>query len=221
VPHHHEFQEVKRDFERVHFEHPIPAQLSGQPVAVIDLAIGGARLLGTSRVTPASNHDLRIEWEGESIILKCAVTRCVIQKFATKPDDASTYEIGVRILETAGDSDRKVHHLIATFVLRAIDEQRANWSGVPPIGPYVHIEGKSGRYRRCQYFNGDWNIAETTKPEQPANGFTVSAEVSPKYLHMLCETWVKTDDEGKRLTRILAELSINKAEGVPTRRYIP
>jgi hypothetical protein len=221
VPHHHEFHEVKREFERVHFEHPIPAQLSGQPVAIIDLAIGGARLLGTSRVVPASNHELRISWEGESIVLKCTITRCVIQTFARKPDDASTYEIGVRILETAGDSDRKLHHLIATFVLRAIDEQRANWSGVPPIGPYVHIEGKSGRYRRCQYFNGDWNIAETTKPEQPANGFTVSAEVSPKYLNMLCETWLKTDDEGKRLTRILAELSINKAEGVPTRRYIP
>ena len=212
---------MKREFERVHFEHPIPAQLSGQPVAVVDLAIGGARLLGTARVTPSSNHELRIDWEGETIILKCTVTRCVIQTFATKPDQSSTYEIGVRIVETIGESDRKLHHLIATFVLRAIDEQRANWSGVPPIGPYVHIEGKSGRYRRCQFFNDDWSIAETTKPDQPANGFTVSAEVSPRYIRMLCETWEKADDEGRRLTRILAELSINKAEGVPTRRYIP
>ena len=212
---------MKREFERVHFEHPIPAQLSGQAVAVIDLAIGGARLLGTSRVKPTSAHELRIDWSGESIILKCSVTRCVIQTFATKPDAKSTYEIGVRILDTVGDSDRKLHHLIGEFVLRAIDEQRANWNGVPPIGPYVHIEGKSGRYRRCQYFNNDWNVTETTQPEQPINGFTVSAEVSPRYIQMLCQTWEKTDDEGRRLTRILAELSINKAEGVPTRRYIP
>ena len=218
---HHEFHEVKREFERVHFEHPIPGRLGDQPVALIDLAIGGARLLGTSRVKPTSNHDLRIEWEGNVIELKCTVTRCVIQTFATKADDKSTYDIGVRILETAGDADRQMHHLIGTFVMKAIDEQRANWNGVPPIGPYVHIEGKTGRYRRCQFFNNDWNISETTKPEQPLNGFTVSAEVSPRYLRMLCQTWEKTDDEGKRLTRILAELSINKAEGVPTRRYIP
>jgi len=217
----HEFNEVKREFERVHFEHPIPARLSGQPVAVLDLAIGGARLLGTTRVPPASGHDLDIEWDGETIRLKCSVTRCVIQAFAAKKDEKSTYEIGVRIVETVGDADKKLHHLIADFVLKAIEEQRANWNGVPPVGPYVHIEGKGGRYRRCQFFNGDWQIAETTQPAQPLNGFTVSAEVSPRYLTMLCQTWEKTDDEGKRLTRILAELSINKAEGVPTRRYVP
>ena len=217
----HEFNEVKREFERVHFEHPIPARLSGQPVAVLDLAIGGARLLGTTRVPPASGHDLDIEWDGETIRLKCSVTRCVIQAFAAKKDEKSTYEIGVRIVETVGDADRKLHHLIADFVLKAIEEQRANWNGVPPAGPYVHIEGKGGRYRRCQFFNGGWQIAETTQPAQPLNGFTVSTEVSPKYLKMLCQTWEQTDNEGKRLTRILAELSINKAEGVPTRRYMP
>ena len=217
----HEFHEVKREFERVHFEHPIPARLSGQPVAVIDLAIGGARLLGTTRVPPSSNHDLDIEWDGQTIRLKCSVTRCVIQAFAAKKDDKSTYEIGVRIVETIGDADKKLHHMIAEFVLKAIEEQRANWNGVAPVGPYVHLEGKGGRYRRCQFFNGAWQIAETTQPEQPLNGFTVSAEVSPKYLKMLCQTWEQTDNEGKRLTRILAELSINKAEGIPTRRYIP
>ena len=217
----HEFNEVKREFERVHFEHPIPARLGGQPVAVIDLAIGGARLLGTTRVPPASTHDLDIDHDGETIRLKCSVTRCVIQAFASRKDEKSTYEIGVRIVETVGDADKKLHHLIAEFVLKAIEEQRANWNGVPPVGPYVHIEGKGGRYRRCQFFNGAWQIAETTQPDQPLNGFTVSAEVSPRYLKLLCQTWEKTDNEGKRLTRILAELSINKAEGVPTRRYIP
>ena len=30
-----------------------------------------------------------------------------------------------------------------------------------------------------------------------------------------------TDDAGRSLTRLLAELSVNKAEGVPTRRYVP
>ncbi|HUJ14309.1 MAG TPA: hypothetical protein VLV86_24120 [Vicinamibacterales bacterium] len=219
--HRHEFHEVKREFERVHFEHPIPGRLSGQPVALLDLAIGGARLLGTTRVQPASTHELRIEWEGETIQLRCVITRCVIQVFGAKQGAKSTYEIGARITESVGDSDRVMHHLIATFVLKAIEEQRANWNGLPPVGPYVHIEGKTGRYRRCQMLNGDWQISETTRPEQPINGFTVSAEVPPRYLQMLCQTYEKTDDEGRRLTRILAELSINKSEGVPTRRYIP
>ena len=74
----------------------------------------------------------------------------------------------------------------------------------------------------CQVTHRDRaKVSATTRPEQPINGFTISAEVSPKYLEMLCKTYEKMDDEGRRLTRILAELSINKAEGVPTRRYIP
>jgi hypothetical protein len=216
-----EFSEVKRQFERIHFEHPIPARLGDQPVRVLDLAIGGARVLGSTKVTPGTARELRIDWEGKTIQLKCNVTRCILLTFATGTEKVSTYDIGLRIVESIGESDQVMRELIATFVMKALDEQRANWEGIPPVGPYVHLEGKANRYRRCEHVSGDWKISATTRPEQPLNGFTVSAEVAPHYIDMLCKTYETTDDEGRRLTRILAELSINRAEGVPTRRYIP
>lgn len=216
-PFHHE---VERQFERIHFEHPIEGRLGGQKVVLLDLAIGGARVLGTVKLKPGATPELYIEWEGHPIRLKCTVTRCTIQTFVSGTSDKSTYEIGVQIME-ALEGDRVIRELIAYYVIRALEEQQANWNGVPPIGPYVHVEGKSGRYRRCELFEGNWKVTPTTRPEQPINGFTVSAETPPRYLDMLCETYEKTDDEGRRLTRILAELSINKAEGVPTRRYVP
>jgi hypothetical protein len=190
-------------------------------VRVLDLAIGGARLLGGTKVTPGAPRELLIEWDGKTIHLKCLVTRCVLLTFATGQDQVSTYDIGLRIVESIGDSDHIMRQLIATFVMKALDEQRANWEGIPPVGPYVHIEGKTNRYRKCELLNGEWKVTPTTRPEQPITGFTVSAEVAPHYIDMLCKTYEATDDEGRRLTRILAELSINKAEGVPTRRYIP
>ena len=208
------FFEVKRQFERIHFEDPIAGFLDDQPVRVLDLAVGGARVLGSVKVTPGSAHDLRIDWEKKSIRMKCEVKRCIMLS-------PSQYEVGLRIVESLGDSDRVMRSLVASYVMRALEEQKANWEGIPPIGPYIHLEGKSGRYRRCEFLDGDWKVSATTRPEQPINGFTISAEVSPRYLEMLCKTYEKMDDEGRRLTRILAELSINKAEGVPTRRYIP
>jgi hypothetical protein len=216
-----EFSEVQRQFERIHFEHPIPARLGDAQVRVLDLAIGGGRLLGSTKVIPGAPRELRIDWQGKTIHLKCLVTRCILLTFATGQDQVSTYDIGLRIVESIGDSDKVMRELIAAFVMKALDEQRANWEGIPPVGPYVHIEGKTTRYRRCELLNGDWKISATTRPEQPLTGFTVSAEVAPHYIDMLCKTYLATDDEGRRLTRILAELSINKAEGVPTRRYIP
>ncbi len=216
-----QFTEVQRQFERIHFEHPIPARLSDLPVRVLDLAIGGVRLLGSTKVTPGAPSELRIDWQGKTIQLKCLVTRCILQTFAAGKDQVSTYDIGLRIVESVGDSDKIMRELVAAFVMKALDEQRANWEGMPPVGPYVHIEGKTNRYRRCELLNSDWKITSTTRPEQPLTGFTVSAEVGPHYIDMLCKTYEATDDEGRRLTRILAELSINKAEGVPTRRYVP
>ncbi len=212
-----EFIEVRRQFERIHFDQPLPGKLSGQPVQILDLAIGGVRLLAPFRVTPASAHSLDLEWGGKKIQLQCLVTRCTLQTLGT----AGTYEIGLRISQAMPDSDRIMHEMIGHFVMRALAEQAANWNGIPPAGPYVYVEGKGRHYRRCELVEGNWRVTTTTRPEQPLRGFTVSAEVSPRYLGMLCDTYENGDDEGRRLTRILAELSINKAEGVPTRRYQP
>lgn len=214
------YVEVKRRFERIHFEHSLTGRLSDQPIRVLDLAIAGARVLSQTRFTPGSSQQMRIDWDGNVLRMNCTVTRCKLEAFA-KGNEKSTYEIGVRIVEMLDDADQKVRELIHTYVMKALDEQRANWEGIPPIGPYVHLEGKSDHYRRCEFFNGGWNVSPTTRPDQPVNGFTVSAEVPPHYIDLLCDTYERADIEGRRLTRLLAELSISKAEGVPTRRYIP
>ncbi len=211
--------EVKRLFERIHFEQPIPARLGDLAVHLLDLAIAGARVTSESRFTPGSARELRVEWEGRPIRLNCTVTRCKLHTFAS--GEKSVWESGLRIVETLGDSHLVMRELIATHVMRALQEQKANWDGLLPIGPYVYLEGKSDRYRRCELMDGQWRQSATKRPEQPLNGFTISAEVPPHYVDLLCETYEMTDDEGRRLTRILAELSISKAEGVPTRRYLP
>jgi hypothetical protein len=53
------------------------------------------------------------------------------------------------------------------------------------------------------------------------NGFTISAEEDPEHIAILCETYLSTDAEGRKLIKIMSELSISKAEGIPTRRYSP
>ncbi len=221
MAHKHAFFEVKRRFERIHFENPIAGHLNESPVRVLDLALGGARVLAHSRFTPGAAQQLRIEWDKRQILLNCTITRCVLQTLAQSANEKSVYDVGLRITETIGDAHIVMREMIAHFVLKALEEQKANWDGIPPVGPYVHLEGKSDNYKRCEFINGEWKISPTRRPEQPLTGFTISAEVAPHYVDMLCKTYQMTDDEGRRLTRILAELSISKAEGVPTRRYVP
>lgn len=191
------------------------------PVRVADLSLNGARIVGEARFAPNSEHELRFSWNNMTARMMVTVIRCTLYSFAKAPGEKSIYQSGLRINETIGESDHVLRELIASYVIRALEEQKANARGIPPSETYAYIEGKGDRYRRCELVDGKWRRSETTRPEQPPNGFTISADIRPYYVDLLCETFQATDEEGKRLTQTLAQLSINKAEGIPTRRYIP
>ena len=38
---------------------------------------------------------------------------------------------------------------------------------------------------------------------------------------MLCHTFKNADEPGRKLIKMMAELSISQSEGIPTRRYTP
>jgi len=213
--------EKRRQFHRIHLDVPIAARMHDVPVRLIDVSLNGARVVGEARFGPGSSEELRFEWNDMDIRVGCRVIRCSLYEFARAPGDRSLYQSGLKIVETFGNSDRSLRELIASYVIRALEEQKSNARGLPPIGPYFYIEGKGERYRRCELIDGKWRRTETARPEQPVVGFTVSADVRQHYIDLLCETYQNSDEHGRRLTQTLAQLSISKAEGVPTRRYLP
>jgi hypothetical protein len=190
-------------------------------VQLVDLSLNGARVIGEARFSPGSEHELQFQWNDQEVRLNCTVVRCTLFSFAKSPGEKSTYQSGLRVRETIGDSDRIVRELIADYVIRALEEQKANARGIPPLGQYAYVEGKGDRFRRCELIEGKWRRSETTRPDQPQSGFTISADIRPYYVDLLCETYQMLNEEGRRLTQTLAQLSISKAEGIPTRRYLP
>jgi len=213
--------EERRQFHRIHLDRPIPAKMNDVAVDVVDLSLNGARVIGEARFAPGSEHELEFQWNDMAVTLAVSVVRCTLFSFAKAPGEKSLYQTGLRIRETIGKSDRALRELIASYVIRALEEQKANARGLPPLGPYAYVEGKGDRFRRCELVDGKWRRSETTRPDQPENGFTVSADIRPYYVDLLCETYQMADETGRRLTQTLAQLSISKAEGIPTRRYLP
>jgi PilZ domain len=213
--------EDRRRFHRIHLDSPLPGHLRDVAVNLIDLSLNGARVVSDSRFSPGSENELVFDWNEHSARITCTVMRCTLYSFAKAPGEKSLYQTGLRFNEMISDSDRTLRELIASYVIRALEEQKANARGLPPLGPYAYIVGKGDRYRRCELVDGKWRRIDTTHSEQPADGFTISADVSPYYIDLLCETYQRTDEEGKKLTQTLAQLSISKGEGIPTRRYLP
>ena len=206
--------EERRKYGRIQLAEKLTASVDGVPARVVEISVTGARLIHEQRFPRAATNMLRIEWRGQAIRLQCEAVRSML----VRPNEDQS---GVRFVNTGDESDRLVRELIGEYVTRALNEQIANARGVPPIGGYTYQTGKGDRFRRCEFIDGGWKKVETRDPSQPPKGFTISADVDPGHVQMLCQTWIACDEEGRRLLQILAQLSIDKREGVPTRKYVP
>ena len=213
--------EERRRYGRIDLERALPGEFGHSPVKVIEVSVTGFLIAHEGRLRPGESETLAVEWEGNKITLRCTLVRSTLWRLAKKMGEQSIYRSGLQIVESSRESFDHLRELIGERILRALEEQKANARGVPPLAAYMYQPEKGDLYRRCELVDGVWRKTETIRAQQPPEGFTVSAEVDPFHIEMLCETWERTTDEGRRLLRMLADLSISKAEGIPTRRYVP
>ncbi|MGZ5472981.1 MAG: hypothetical protein ACXW31_04165 [Thermoanaerobaculia bacterium] len=212
----------RRRYGRIRLDEPIRARFGKVPVFVLELSVVGFLIAHEGRLdSEEAQHHLVLEWDGAELDLDCTVVRSTLYRLAKNLGEKSVYHTGLRILRYEGDDFDRLRHLIRDRILRALEEMKANAHGIPPLAAYMYQPEKGELYRRCELVGGTWRKTETIRPQQPLNGFTVSAEVDPRHVEMLCDAWERTTAEGRRLTRLLAELSISHEEGIPTRRYVP
>ena len=57
---------------------------------------------------------------------------------------------------------------------------------------------------------GGWKHRRSLLPDQPEDGFTVRASVAQEDIDLLCRTYEAGDAESRRLTQIMAALSVKR-----------
>ncbi len=191
-------------------------------VYILDISLNGVRVAHQGTLPPPGRDCvLSFHWEGDVIELRCEVTRNVLERLAKSAAEKSVYHAGLSIVDADRQSREALRKMIAGLVARALDEQKANARGVPAEAAQCFQTGKGTEFLRFELINGAWRRTETTRPDQPAHGFTISAEEDRAHVEMLCNTFQNADEPGRKLIKMMAELSISQAEGIPTRRYTP
>ncbi len=191
-------------------------------VYIIDLSLSGARIAHQGTLPPPGRECvLTFEWEHHPIELRCEITRNTLERLAKNASEKSLYHAGLRIIDADQESRDALRTMIAALVARALDEQKANARGIPAEAAQCFQTGKGTEFLRFELLNGSWRRTATTRPEQPAHGFTISAAEDREHIEMLCHTFANSDEPGRKLIKLMAELSISQSEGVPTRRYTP
>ncbi|HVT01917.1 MAG TPA: PilZ domain-containing protein [Thermoanaerobaculia bacterium] len=212
----------RRRYEHITLSRPIAGRLGSTKVFVVDISITGARVAHQHPLIEGEIARLRFEWQGQELAFDCDVLRTKPPQKGPDPSGV-LYHTGLAFVDPVAESRAILRELITDHVMRALDEQRSNARGIPPIAPTFYQSGLRDRagYVTMRLVQNSWKRTTTDKPDQPLDGFTISAKEPEDQIEMLCRTYQESDYEGRRMIRKMAELTIGGAEAVAARKYTP
>lgn len=101
----------RRSGERLLLEKPLPATVSGRDVVVLEISLRGSRIEHDSPIVPGGPGKLALQWDGEEIVIDCAVAHC---KPLVGNGDAGRFSSGLRF-EPGAESSPALRRLVATI----------------------------------------------------------------------------------------------------------
>jgi hypothetical protein len=202
--------EERREFQRILLSTPIAATLGTLGVEIVEIGILGARVRHDQQLDEGRS-ELRFVRNDRSIAMKCEVVRTF--------DRGSSLQSGLRFLAAVGDSGDHLREMLAELVVKALEGRRAS----EPIEASAAIDGDrtvrgtDAAFLCYRLENGAWHRRRVFLPEQPASGFTVARGEDSEEIQLLCRVYAASDEEGRRLIRLFAELSVSHALEIPPR----
>ena len=207
--------EERREFQRLHLVPPIPGTFGTTAVSILEIGVLGARVHHADTID-AQYADLRFSFGSDEIGLKCELIRSM-SRDAKYP--GAGLESGIRFLSAIGESGDHLRNMLAQLVVRAFESKR----GLPPMPGHDSVDGDKtirgvdARFLSYRYEHGSWIKRRIFLPEQPASGFTVAVGADAEEMHRLCKVYEASDEEGRRLIRLFAELSVSDLLEIPPR----
>ena len=201
--------EERREFQRLKVDPPLPGTFGSVPVSIREVGVLGARLHHLEPIE-TMRAELRFTWAGSEISMRCETVRSV-----------SADQTGVRFLAAVGDSGDRLRSMLAQLVEKALQERHDTSATKLAIRRDVDgdktIRGVDAQFVSYRLDQGGWQRRHVFLPEQPTLGFTVARGEDVAEMQRLCEVYEASDEEGRRLIRLFAELSVSHVLQIPPR----
>ncbi len=194
--------EERREFQRLHLTKPADGWFGDFPVLVVEVSANGAKIVHDEDIPAGSRGLLRFSWRGHDLELVSEIIR------------SEGARSGVQFVEQSA----ALRTLIAESANEVLRAQEANAAGdrarnvVGDETLTAASAGAGGAPGFLQYHltPGGWKCHRALLADQPDDGFTVSANESQEQIDLLCRTYETGDAEAKRMTKMIAELSVSR-----------
>ena len=190
----------RRHFQRLNLTKPVDGRFGGTPVTVIEVSGGGALLVTDVPLQVGARGALRFTWRDEEIDVMAEVVR-------SDPSRAG--------LQFTTESE-PLRRILGESVVELLRAQEANASGDRErnvVGDDQTLTAAAGfrlmdAYMTYRFTASGWKCRRALLPDQPPDGFTIAANVPEGEVDLLRRTYESGDGEARRMTRLLAELSV-------------
>jgi hypothetical protein len=190
----------RRVYQRLALTKHLDARFGPFAVRLLDVSAAGALIESDEDIPVGTRGRLRFEWREHEIEIDAEAVR--------HGDDRA----GLQFLE---DSE-ELRNLITKSALEVLRAQEANLEGARErniISGEETLTTASAGLRASGYVTWTleekgWKKRPSLLPDQPDNGFTLAASEPEEQVALLRKTYENGDTEQRRLTRLLAELSV-------------
>jgi hypothetical protein len=189
----------RRAYQRLSLTEPLDGWFGDFTVRLVDVSASGAQIEHDEPIPGDARGLLRFFWRGQEVEILASTAR-TIQEDRT----------GLHFLEE-NETLRALIAMSAADILRALEANARGDRGANVIGDETLTSAwhrPIAGYVSWIYENGAWQARPSRDFGQPANGFTISAAEADDQVEMLRRTYENGDTEARRLTRMLAELSV-------------
>ena len=208
--------EERREFQRLRLDTSLPGTFDSADVTIVEAGVLGARV---QHATPLDSQrgDLRFMYDANEIVMRCEVVR-TIEASVTRYGEG--FVSGLRFVAAVGDSGDHLRAMLSHLVVRAIEDRHdssATRLRIRHVDGDKTVRGVDAQFVSFRFDSGTWRRRAVFLPEQPAAGFTVARGEDAQEMQRLCTVYEASDDEGRRLIRLFAELSVSDALQIPPR----
>ncbi len=189
----------RREYQRLALTSPLEGKFGRIDVRLLDVSAIGALIESDVDIPIGKEGVLHFSWRSQKVKIHAQAVR-------TEDDFA-----GLRFTEDS----RRLRDLITESALEVLRAQEANLEGDRHrnvISGDETLTSASAGLRAAGFVTwtllaDGWKRRKSLLPDQPEDGFTLAASEPDDQVQLLCKTYENGDEEARRLTRLLAELS--------------
>jgi hypothetical protein len=192
----------RRAFQRLTLAEPLDGWFGDFAVRLVDVSASGAQIEFDDPIPHDARGLLRFFWRGSDVEILAETARLIHHQ-----------RMGVKFLEES-EPLRALLAMSAAEVLRALEANARGDRAANVIGDETLTSAwrtQATGYVSWVFENDAWQLHPSSDPEQPENGFTISAGETEEQVEMLKQTYETGDEEARTLTRMLAQLSVADA----------